>query len=145
MKNITLLLSLSFCFLLLVACNKKEDKKDSSPVIQPVTKELFSSDWSVSNNAWEIDFGNGNSLSGGQFTSYITWVNGDSCTCTDTRITGTQTSGTYVLQSCTVTSNVSGNADCTYLSTTTPGTYTNSNGKLRLQRNPPHGAILEYH
>ncbi|MEA9357507.1 hypothetical protein SHI21_14865 [Bacteriovorax sp. PP10] len=108
------------------------------------TKELFSTVWSVSNNAWELNWGAGN-LVGTPFTSQVTYAGGGTCTCTTT-IAGTQSAGTY-LTDCSVNTPVSGvpNAGtCDGLDYTPTGSYTNTGGYLTLCRSSGSCSLV-YH
>lgn len=122
--------------LLTVSC-KKDDVVAATAAgggTGTTTKELFSTVWSVSNNAWELNWGAGN-LVGTPFTSQVTYAGGGTCTCTTT-IAGTQSVGTY-LTDCSVNSQVGGTPDastCNGLDYTPTGSYTNTGGILTLCR-----------
>lgn len=142
----TKILILLGALLLTVSC-KKDDVVAAVTIPGTTSKELFSTDWSITNNAWEINLGTGN-LTGASFTMQATFSNADACSCTAI-LTGTQTAGSYQTTSCTSTSNVSGtndNANCqSIFGYTANGRYTNTAGILNFCRNLTNNCTLSYH
>lgn len=127
MKNKIAIIATSVLLLTFSACNKKDS--NSSPIdgggTTGTTKNLFST-WTKS-GAWNgMDFSLG--TFNNQFTTTINHNTGN-CLCSDTLISGTETSGTYRLLSCTYNGNA---AHCT-LYETANGVYTNSGGVLGLK------------
>ena len=130
--------------LLTFSCKKKEAATTAVAGTTVVTKDLFSTNWSVSNNAWELNWGAGN-LTGSVFTSQVTYAGGGTCTC-NTTITGTQSAGTY-LTDCSVNTQVGGTPSvgtCDGLDYTPAGTYANASGILTLCRSSG-SCTLVYH
>lgn len=130
----TKILILLGALLLTVSC-KKDDVVAAVPLPGDggggtTTKDLFSTNWSVSNNAWEFNYGAGNFI-GTPFSSTLTYSFMGTCTCTTT-LTGSQTAGS-ISQACSqgnVVSGVPDGDDCDVYDYGGAYNYKNENGNL---------------
>ena len=148
MKTKQIFACLGVVLLLTVSCKKDENglisAEGGTTTPAPVVKQLFSSDWSVSNNAWSLDFSLGN-LTNNAYSSTVNFAGGGTCTCTTT-MSGSQTAGTY-LNDCSVGVQVSGTpslSTCNSLDYSPVGSYTNVGGILTLCRSSG-SCTLVYH
>jgi len=146
MKNIKTLLLLGV-LLLTVSCKKDEVAAAATGGGTTTTtpKDLFSTDWSVSNNAWEFNYGAGN-LTGTPFASTLTYASMATCTCTST-ITGSQTTGSFE-QNCSPGNIVLGTptaGTCDGMDYAAGSSYTNAAGILNFCRAGGGSCTLSYH
>ena len=143
----------SLLLILSTGCKKEEAAAVAAAAAgttTPVVKDLFSTNWSVSNNAWELNWGLGN-LTGVSFSSQVTYSGGGTCNC-NTEINGSQTSGSYYTD-CSVGGQVLGTPtagtcdglDYAKTAGVAVATYANTNGILTLCRNGTNNCTLIYH
>lgn len=141
MKTKTLLtLSLLITLTTAIGCKKQDEVAAASATATGgggATSKITLSSWNIGNSAWfaRLDL-NGANLSGTPFTLVFKYSDNSEVHCTNTELTGTESSGTFdIAGSCTGPGTASmADSSPTIFETTGIGSYSNNGAVLKLCR-----------